>query len=173
MDYFPLMARFNAWVNRRVYDAVADLPDAAYRANEGLFFGSVHNTLNHILLVDRIWLARIDGVAYGFTSLDQILYPDFEPLRAARIVEDERFVRLVDGMDLAACNRVVRYRRMLGTGEEESRAGHILMTLFNHQTHHRGQVTTVLSRHGIEYPPLDVGFFLDDIGEAGPPGTLS
>ena len=70
-------------------------------------------------------------------------------------------------------NRPVRYTRMIGTGEEEMRTAHILLTLFNHQTHHRGQVTAVLARHRIEYPPLDVGFFLHDLGQSGPPGTLS
>ena len=173
MDHIPLMARFNEWVNRRVYGAVTELPEAAYRADEGLFFGSVHNTLNHILVVDRMWTARIEGVAHGISSLKQKLHDDFDALRAARAEEDGRFVRLVDGMDAAALDRLVRYTRMIGTGEEEMRTAHILLTLFNHQTHHRGQVTVVLTRHGIEYPPLDVAFFLDDAGLAGPPGTLS
>ncbi len=172
MEHFPLMARFNEWVNGRVDGAVAELPEKAYRADEGLFFGSAHNTLNHILAVDRMWTARIEGVAHGLTSLKQILYDDFDTLQAARKEEDGRFIRLVDGMDAAALNRAIRYTRMIGTGEEEIRTAHILPTLFNHQTHHRGQVTVVLTRYGIEYPPLDVAFFLDDIGLAGPPGTL-
>ena len=172
MDHISLMARFNAWVNQRVYDAVAPLPPAARTADDGLFFGSVHHTLNHVLLVDRMWLARIEGVPHGFASLDQVLYEDFDSLRAARVDEDARFVRVADGMDAAAQARVVRYTRMIGSGEENVRAGHIMLTLLNHQTHHRGQVTAALHRHGVKYPPLDLVFFLDEIGEAGPPGTL-
>ena len=156
MEHIPLMARFNEWVNGRVYGAAAALPASVYRADEGLFFGSVHNTLNHILAVDRMWIARIEGVPHGLTSLNPILHDDFDTLRAARVDEDAGFIRLVDGMDAATLNRPVRYTRMIGTGEEEIRAAHILLTLFNHQTHHRGQVTAVLARHGIEYPPLDV-----------------
>ncbi|MGH6954657.1 MAG: DinB family protein, partial [Alphaproteobacteria bacterium] len=68
--------------------------------------------------------------------------------------------------------RPVRYRRMIGQGMEEARAGHILLTLFNHQTHHRGQVHAMLTQSGVVPPALDVIFFLDELGESGPPGTI-
>ena len=172
MNHFPLMARFNGWVNDRLYDCVARLPDAAYRADRKAFFGSVHNTLNHLLIVDRLWAGRIEGVPSGIRSLDQILYDDFASLRAARRAEDRRLIELVDGLSEQRLRQPVLYRRMIGEGDEEVRAGHILLTLFNHQTHHRGQVHALLTQAGIVPPPLDVVFFLDEIGEAGPPGTL-
>jgi uncharacterized damage-inducible protein DinB len=172
MNHLPLMARFNAWVNERLYNSVAELPEAAYREDRGAFFGSVHHTLNHILVVDRLWTGRIEGSDRGVRALDQILYDDFESLRAARREEDRRLIALVDGLDEARLAAPVRYTRIIGEGEEEVRCGHILITLYNHQTHHRGQVHALLTQNGIVPPPLDVVFFLDEAGEAGPPGTV-
>ena len=73
-----------------------------------------------------------------------------------------RLIRQVDGLDAAVLKRSVRYRRIIGSGEAETRCDHILITLFNHQTHHRGQVHAALTQSGIEPPPLDVIFFLDE-----------
>lgn len=173
MDHFALMARFNAWVNPRVYDCVARLSDSDYRRGRGAFFGSIHRTLNHLLVVDRLWTRRIAGAEHGIGSLDQVLYEDFAALREARAEEDRKIIALVDGLTPDRLHAPVRYRRILGEGMEEARAGHILLTLFNHQTHHRGQVHTMLTQSGIEPPAFDVIFFLDEIGEAGPPGTIA
>jgi uncharacterized damage-inducible protein DinB len=173
MRHLPLMARFNAWANERLYDVVARLPDDAYRADRGAFFGSVHNTLNHLLLVDRLWIGRIEGQDRGIRALDQILYDDLDTLRAARRGEDRHLVELVDRLGDAELQRPVRYRRMVGEGLEEARAGHIVLTMLNHQTHHRGQIHALLTQMDLVPPPLDVIFFLDQIGEAGPPGTIA
>lgn len=173
MSHFPLMARFNAWANTRIYDCAARLSDADYRADRKAFFGSIHRTLNHLLVVDRLWGGRIEGVDRGIRSLDEVLYDDFPALRTARVEEDKRLIDLVDGLDDAQLQKSVPYRRIIGNGMEEVRAGHMLITLFNHQTHHRGQVHIMLTQADIVPPLLDVIFFLDEIGEAGPPGTLS
>ena len=172
MNHFPLMAQFNAWVNVRLYDCVAKLPEAAYREDRKAFFGSIHRTLNHLLLVDRLWTRRIEGVEHGIGSLDQILYDDFRSLRTARIAEDRHLVDLVASLSEVRLKAPVRYRRIIGDGMEEARTDHILITLFNHQTHHRGQVHTMLTQADIEPPALDVIYFLDETGQAGPPGTV-
>ncbi len=164
MDHFPLMARFNAWVNGRVYDCAAGLADEAYRKDRGAFFGSIHNTLNHLLVVDRLWTRRIEGVDHGVRALDEILYDDFEGLRAARIEEDGHLIALVDGLSADALRAPVRYTRIIGPGPQETRCDHILITLFNHQTHHRGQVHAMLTQAGVAPPPLDVVYFLEEVG---------
>lgn len=170
---FPMMARFNAWTNDKVYATVAELPEDAYFADRGAFFGSVHRTLNHLLVVDRMWGGRLEGVDRGIRSLDQILHHDFRSLRAARKEEDARLASVVDGLTPERLDAVLVYRRMIGTGDEEMRVRHVLMTLFNHQTHHRGQVHVLLTQAGLQPPPLDVGFYLEDIGESGPPGSIA
>ena len=173
MDHLPLMGRFNAWVNWRLHDTIAKLPDAAYRAERGLFFGSIHRTLNHVLVLDRLWTGRVEGVDRGIRSLDQVPCDDFATLRRARDEEDARLIRLIDGLTPERLARPVVYSRMIGEGQEEVRCAHVFWTLFNHQTHHRGQVSAALTQEGLNHPPLDLVFFLDEIGEAGPPGTLA
>ena len=165
MDHIPLMARFNGWVNGRLYDSVAGLADDAYREDRGAFFGSIHATLNHLLVVDRLWARRIEGVEHGIKSLEQILCDDFEPLRAARRDEDERLVALADRLAVEGrLEDTITYRRILGSGDQHTRADHILVTLFNHQTHHRGQVHCMLTQAGVTPGPWDVIWFLEDLG---------
>ncbi|HXV25728.1 MAG TPA: DinB family protein [Alphaproteobacteria bacterium] len=162
MHHFPLMARFNEWANARLYGAVERLSDENYRLDRGLFFGSIHRTLNHLMVVDRLWTRRIDGEPHGIVSLDMQLYEDFAELSDARVQEDRRLIRQVDGLDEERLGQPVRYRRIIGSGEAETRCSHILLTLFNHQTHHRGQITAALTQSGIEPPPLDIVYFLEE-----------
>ena len=172
MNHLPLLARFNRWANRHLYACVAGLDDEAYRRDRGAFFGSIHGTLNHLLVVDRLWSARIQHCDAGIRSLDQILFIDFEALRKARGEEDEKLIALVDRSSEAMLEASVRYRRIDGDALEEARAGHILLTLFNHQTHHRGQVHVMLTQAGVTPPPLDVIDYLEEVGEAGPAGSI-
>ena len=82
---YQMFAGYNAWCNERLYAAAATLSDADYRADRGAFFKSVHGTLNHILVADRIWMRRFTGEGPQPTALDQILYDEFASLREARV----------------------------------------------------------------------------------------
>lgn len=103
-EHFRTIASYNAWANGQVYDAANALPEAEYRKRRPAgFFGSIHATLNHLLVVDRLWSGRIEGQGPGdITGLDQILYDDLSALRTAREDEDRRIVGLVDALDEAA-----------------------------------------------------------------------
>lgn len=166
------MARFNRWANTHLYASVAGLDDDAYRRDRGAFFGSIHRTLNHLLAVDRLWSARILNREPGIRSLDQILFEDFEALSKARDAEDDKLIALVNGLSEAELEAPVRYRRVSDGALEEARARHILISLFNHQTHHRGQVHVMLTQAGVLPPPLDLVDYLHEVGEAGPKGTI-
>ena len=91
-DYATTMAHYNRWMNEKVYAAAATLTDAQRKQNQGAFFGSIHRTLNHILLGDQVWMQRLHGEKVLMTSPGQELFSDFEALRAARAETDERFV---------------------------------------------------------------------------------
>ena len=158
-EHFRTFARYNAWANQHLYDACARLAEAEYRKPRRAFFGSIHNTLNHILVGDRIWLGRIEGKEHGIAALDQILYEDFAALHQAREAEDQHIQRLVDGLD----DRTLAGRRSYKTSSgaaQETRLDWILSHLFNHQTHHRGQVHDMLSQTETAPPPLDLIFYL-------------
>ncbi len=159
MNPMPMLAGYNRWANERLYQVCANLSDPGYRQDRGAFFGSIHNTLNHLLVVDRLWLGRLIGQPTPeISGLDQILYSDFADLRAARSAEDERLVSIVGGLDEASLAASAEYR--LTGGDPGAAPRHlILLTLFNHQTHHRGQIHTMLTQAGQSVPTLDIIFY--------------
>ena len=169
MQEFRTLAAFNAWANRRLYDAVAALPDDAYRADRGAYFGSVHRTLNHLLVVDRLWTGRIEQVDRGIRSLSQVPCDDFDALRTAHAAEDARTIALLDALSEADLDTWRSYPMMIGSGTERTQVRGILLTMFNHQTHHRGQVHCLLTQSGLEPPPMDVIFFLEETGAGALP----
>lgn len=162
IDHFRTLADYNAWANRRLYDAVARLPDAEYRKARPSFFGSIRNTLNHLLVGDRVWLGRIEGVPSGIAALDQILHDGFAELRAAREVEDARVVRIAQALDPARLDDLLDYRTVAGA-PMKTPLRWVLSHLFNHQTHHRGQAHCLLSDTAVAPPPLDLLFYLREI----------
>src|SRR5918992_1097913 len=99
-SHFGMFARYNEWANRRLYACAAALSNADYRADRGAFFASVHGTLNHLLLADRIWMNRFTGQSFGFKSLDQELYSDFAQLRAEREKDDNGIIAWVEPLTL-------------------------------------------------------------------------
>ena len=158
-----IMSNYNTWVNEHIFELCSTLSDDDYRMDRKSFFGSIHNTLNHILLVDILWLARLNGYEdESFHSLDQILYHEFDELRKVRVEEDRKLGKFVENLDNEDLEMPVKYRRMSGQQGEET-VHEVLLTLFNHQTHHRGQIHTMLTQIGIknsDMPDLDVVDYL-------------
>ena len=101
IDHYRMFADYNRWANDRVYTAAASLTDAEYRAHKGAFFGSLHATLNHLLVADRVWMKRFTGEGAAPKSLDTIIHADLGTLRRAREAEDRRIVDWIDGLELA------------------------------------------------------------------------
>lgn len=156
MDPFVELASYNRWANARLYGAAFDLPDEAYRRNVGAFFGSLNGTLNHLLVADRIWLHRLTGEGPTYDRLDAILHDDLPSLAAARAAEDDRLVAHVEASADPGAADVVTFRTTKGVKHSQPRS-EILLHLFNHQTHHRGQAHTILSIvTGGEPPSLDL-----------------
>lgn len=109
--HFAMLAGYNAWANRRVYAAAAALSDADYRADRGAFFKSVHGTLNHLLVADRIWMRRFTGGGNAPNRLDAILFESLAELRTAREQEDQRIEAYIAGLNdtaLAASSATAR-----------------------------------------------------------------
>ena len=158
-SYFVELAEYNRWANRRLYKALTALADDAYHQHRAAFFGSIHGTLNHILVADRIWLGRILDEDPGISALDEILYPDLRTLTAARDSTDQQIIDVVGCHDAASLESHIRYSTLGGEAYESSLRW-ILAHVFNHQTHHRGQVHNMLSQSGAEPPPLDLMLYL-------------
>jgi uncharacterized damage-inducible protein DinB len=153
--YFAMLARYNAWANCRLYEACEALPAREYMRPRASFFGSLHATLNHILVVDRIWVARIESQTPASLKLDQILYGDLIGLKVARLAEDEHIRNMLAGIAEGKLDRPVEYRNSRGDRCEMPLCS-VLAHFFNHQTHHRGQVHDMLSHTGASPPSLDL-----------------
>lgn len=160
LQQFVRLAQYNRWFNGQLYDVAGRLSEEERQRDLGAFFGSLHGTLDHILLTDRLWLGRferselalpsLDGASlvYRVDGLDQGVEPDdFDRLRREREATDgviERFVRDLDESLLAAD---LAYHNSKGQ-PFTSPVWQIVTHLFNHQTHHRGQATTLLHQLG-------------------------
>jgi len=155
-EKFRQLAAYNRWANARLYAAALDLSELSYRLHIGVFFGGLHGTLNHLLLTDRLWLKRLTGEGNHPKQLDAILYEDRFELTRARIAEDERLIQVVEKYDDAALQSLHSYQTTSGMPQTQVLAD-ILMHIFNHQTHHRGQAHACLSiLTGSEPPSLDL-----------------
>ncbi|TWS99639.1 DinB family protein [Reyranella sp. CPCC 100927] len=150
-------ARYNTLANERLYDACAGLDAATRERDIGAFFGSLHGTLNHLLLGDRIWMARFAGETAPSTNLDAILFDAFDALRAARTVMDARIEAFFATASADFWNRPVRYINNEGRVFEDQPLL-LVPHFFNHQTHHRGQAHALLSQLGLgkRTPVLDL-----------------
>lgn len=162
LQQYRWLARYNRWFNARLCDACERLPEEERRRDRGAFFGSVQGTLNHVVWGDRVWLRRFAAQGVSFPSLagdvlalppgavhETPLYEDWDGLRSARAALDEAIVAWVDGMPQDFPLHTMRYANTKGVVREHP-AWRAMTHLFNHQAHHRGQVTTLLAQAGID-----------------------
>jgi uncharacterized damage-inducible protein DinB len=150
-----MLGRYNTIANQRLYEACRKLNDSEYRLLRPGSFGSIHALLNHILLGDRIWLGRFEGGMGRTPALATILYDDFTSLRQAREAEDARIDTFLAALTGDFLDREIGYVNSAGIAFREP-ANLLLAHLFNHQTHHRGQVHVMLSQTSVAPPSLDM-----------------
>lgn len=159
LPYFRRLARYNGWANRRLFAAAGKLDATAWEAPRSGFFGSLQKTLNHILVADRIWLARFERRDHAIRALDQLLHPDFPALKRAREAEDAGIIGFLDRLPETQLAGELAYANMEGQAKRLP-LGSALAHFFNHQTHHRGQAHAMLSGTTVPPPSLDLLYFL-------------
>jgi uncharacterized damage-inducible protein DinB len=148
--YVATMARYNAEMNRRLYEAAARLPDAARRQDRGAFWGSIHGTFCHLLWADTTWMSRFDGwdPPAGPHRDSASLIDDFGELRAAREAADARFVAFADAVTSEWLAGDLTWFSGAAQREMTGPRDFLLMHTFNHQTHHRGQAHAMITAAG-------------------------
>jgi len=164
-EAFQRLAKYNAWMNGKVYEVCGNMDDAARKSDRGAFFKSIHSTLNHLLFGDRAWMKRFTGRDYDIRPIGIDLYDDFEALQDAREVMDRDI--------LAWTARVERdwlQAPLIWTSgdDRQSRsrpAWLLVLHMFNHQAHHRGQLTTLLTQQGLDIGTTDLPW-MPDLQEA-------
>jgi len=165
---FRFLARYNRWFNDRLYGACEQLTDAERKRDRGAFFHSIHGSLNHIVWADRLWLRRFASQGSEFRALRSellqlpqgavygtVIHEDWTALRKARVELDAAIEAWVHDMPADFLFSTMRYGNSKGV-QRQHPAWQAMTHFFNHQTHHRGQVTTLLSQAGIDVGQTDI-----------------
>lgn len=172
IEHIALMARYNQWMNRKVYDAAGTLTDAELRVDRQAFFGSILGTLNHLKLGDTVWLKRFAEHPADFRALaplsdiptpmdlKQLAFANLRELSAHRAWLDQLIIDWAHSLHEHDFDQRLRYHNMRGVAAEKPFFG-LLVHFFNHQTHHRGQVTTLLSQAGVDVGITDLLALID------------
>lgn len=166
-EHFKLLADYNQWINAKVYEAAARLDATELARDRGAFFGSILGTLNHIVVADTIWLQRFAkhprcrpllqqaAELPAPERLDQIVFDDLAELARHRSWLDRQIIDWVQGLADDDLELVLRYHNTKGVAASK-RFSSLLLHLFTHQTHHRGQVTALLYQAGVDVRVTDL-----------------
>lgn len=172
-DHVVLMAEYNEWMNLRLYEAAGKLSPQEFLADRRAFFGSLMGTLNHIVVADTIWLQRFSAHPAKHnaldpvrqlpppTSLDQVLFADFASLWKHRQSLDQVIRQWAGSLAERDLDHVLRYANMKGIVSNK-RFSSLVMHFFNHQTHHRGQASTLLFQAGLDVGVTDLLAIIPD-----------
>jgi uncharacterized damage-inducible protein DinB len=156
--YCLTFARYNAWMNERLYEVCASITDEERKRERGAFFGSIHRTLNHILYGDLAFMSRFTGDPAEVPELGHDLHHDFRDLRLARTALDRRISEWAATLESGWLEQEMTYTSKVDGISRTLPQWVLVAHMFNHQTHHRGQVTTLLSQMGLDIGPTDLPF---------------
>ena len=152
------MAQYNEWMNRRLYAVCAALPAQELTRDRGAFFGSIQATLDHIVYADLAFFSRFTGDPPQPPELGVALHTEFAALQSTRAALDRRLLDWAGQLDADWLRQPLTYTSKVD-GRVRTLPRWLLVThLFNHQTHHRGQVTTLLSQGGLDMGSTDLPF---------------
>lgn len=154
--YARAMAAYNRWMNGNIYACSAELSDEERKRDLGAFFGSIHRTLNHIYVGDEAWLQRLNGQPVTMKSPLDLPFSDFDDLRRARSNLDIQISEWAEKVTDFFADNTFRFRSVTYQRDIEMPGWAAVMQIFNHQTHHRGQVTTLLKQLGKDPGVTDI-----------------
>lgn len=154
-----MLAAYHGWANELLLTQTMAVSDEHYLAPNGLFFDSIHGTLNHLLLADRAWYGRFSGSPESFSSLAQEIEPDRNALVRRLLERHTLWQRLIESVPQNKMDGHLHYRTTAGDPAKTPWIG-TLIHVFNHATHHRGQISAVLTRLDYACPELDLIYFL-------------
>lgn len=164
-DFCITMARYNHWQSGWMMAAVAGLSEAERQKPRGAFFGSIQNTLSHMLWGDEIWMSRFDGGQPPSATLEDspTAYLDWSVLAEGRTAMDRRILDWANALVPTDLNGDLVWFSGASQSEKRKAKALCVMQLFNHQTHHRGQVHTMLTSIGVQTSPTDLPFMPDHV----------
>lgn len=153
-----LMAQYNEWMNSRMYALCAALPETELRKDRGAFFKSIYATLNHIAYGDLAFLSRFTGNPSVVPDPGADLFGSFDLLRREREALDQRILLWSESLSPSWLADLLTYRSKIDGKTRTIPKWALVTHMFNHQTHHRGQVTTLLAQMGLDIGTTDIPF---------------
>ena len=147
-EYCQVMARYNRWMNERLYALVGQIPDEERKRDRGAFFRSMHGTLNHLLWGDRMWLGRFIDEPCTAPAFGADMFADFAELARERDVTDRKMLNWAGNTTASWLADTLRYTSKVDGRTRELSRALAAVHLFNHGIHHRGQLTTLLKQAG-------------------------
>ncbi|MGI9424487.1 MAG: DinB family protein [Hyphomicrobiaceae bacterium] len=160
-DHVRLMAKYNRWQNDSIYEAAGTLTDDQRRTDKGAFFGSVHGTLNHILWGDRMWMHRFTGSpkpALASIRNSKDFYEAWDDLCTQRVAVDDEIAAWAASLSEAWLQDDLSWLSGSSQSEVTKPRWVLVAHMFNHQTHHRGQVHCLLTGFGANPGDTDIPF---------------
>lgn len=160
-QYASTMARYNCWQNESIYSAADQLSNAERKQNRGAFFSSIHGTLSHLLWGDQIWLQRFglgDGPSVSSISESASMIEIWGELKRVRFELDSQILEWAEGLQQSFFEEDMSWYSGSQKRDIVCNVGTLVMHMFNHQTHHRGQVHAMLTVAGCK--PDDTDLFL-------------
>lgn len=158
-DYLRMMAQYHRWANGRLVESLASLADEDYFRECGLFFGSIHGTINHLIIAERIWHDRLTRGTTAVQSLRERPFASRDATIDAFIEECARWNTLLDAWDDTQLYSEHEYRNLAGKSLRGLR-WHTLTHVFNHATHHRGQISAAATIAGAPAPEMDLLYYI-------------
>ena len=158
-DTIQMPARYNAWANKAIFEAVAALPSGEVTKERPTLFKNIINTLNHLHVVDVIWQAHIERRDHGLPALNTVLYTDLAELWRAQQTLDAWYIAWGDTLSEANADEIVRFT-LIGGKRGEMRRSEIILHVVNHTSYHRGFVADMFYQVPIRPPLTDLPVFL-------------
>jgi uncharacterized damage-inducible protein DinB len=158
-----MLSRYTAWADKRLFAAMAELPEGAILASRPTLFGNMLRTMNHCQVVDQIWMAHLEGRPHGHRALNTEAAPPFAELRSAQAASDAWFLSYAERLPAAGYDEVVHFRFVDG-GEGAMTRGDILLHVVNHKTYHRGWVADMFFQENVRPPATDLPVYLREAG---------
>ncbi len=150
LELHRTFARYNAWMNQKLLDSCSVLRDDARKKPLSIPFDSLHGLWNHLLVTDQVWLSRFEGtpLPFEFRGLSMELFADWDELQSARTVLDQRIRDFAGGLSEERLNSVLKWQPATLKEAQEMPFWIPLAHFWNHQTHHRGQITCAMELLG-------------------------
>lgn len=155
-EYCQLMARYNRWMNEKLYAQCAQMPPAERDRDRKAFFGSIAGTLNHLLWADRMWLGRFVGPPCTYPAFGADMFPDFDELKRERDITDRALLEWASNVSPQWLASTLDYTSKVDNKSRRIPAAAAAVHLFNHGIHHRGQLTTLLTQSGVDPGTTDL-----------------